>query len=149
MALYWRIQSLPELNHLTDEQRQALAATGIFRKARRGLITAGIWVALPLTGLCNALFQKWLVTPELSWIALTSAFILGFVVGYQFFLRRVRIDIREAIVEAYRGERLPVCLKCGYPLEGIEGGKCPECGHGIMVKTKPETEAHPDVSDSQ
>ena len=45
----------------------------------------------------------------------------------------LRSSIRLKIMNSLRGERVPVCLKCGYDQTGNQSDRCPECGAPVRV----------------
>lgn len=57
--------------------------------------------------------------------------VVGLVV-YQVQLFLVRIYLRIHLVDAARSERLPLCMQCGYNLEGLASDRCPECGRSRL-----------------
>jgi hypothetical protein len=50
---------------------------------------------------------------------------------YQCHLIRIHGQLLIYLDKAAKKERLPMCLHCGYNLEGLPGKVCPECGKRI------------------
>ena len=154
---YWTIGSLPELEHLPPKQRKALLQRcvhpGVYLQILvRAVLIGFFWLLVTLLAL---LTLGWATTGRadsvvngmpFQWRAAGSAAIVVFflVFDYQMQLRGIRLQIREAIFRASAGDRLPVCLKCGYDLEGAAGDRCPECGTNINVPDKANKSAHED-----
>jgi hypothetical protein len=44
-----------------------------------------------------------------------------------------RSQVREVLRDCLREQGIPICLHCGYDLQGRAGDNCPECGqpHGL------------------
>lgn len=126
MKLYWRIRSLPELDHLTNEQRSHL----LKNNAKRTTLWAAIYALIAGIS-ATSVFGN-----STSWPVAMPIGVVTAVALYQYHMRSLRIDLQRQIIEAYRGKQLPICLKCGYDLRGTEAVACPECGAGVHVKLK-------------
>ena len=133
MALYWTFRSLPELNHLSDRERHHVLRTCAGFSAYFRLIRVAL-----VYGLGSAAISTMFLS---SFMAGGAALIIGGIIAvlmtaasYQFCMRIIRADLRMTLVNGFSGEKLPVCLGCGYDLKGIEGNRCPECGKGIVVR---------------
>ncbi len=128
--MYWRVGQFPELNHLTAEERERILrhlprSTYFLMVARAFVVT--VVVAL-LTG---ARLAK--VSPALCLTTIAAVSLGGTVVVYQLQIRHFRRVMRRSIAMAFRGERLPFCLGCGYDLRGSNSDACPECGAMTIV----------------
>lgn len=134
--MYWRVSSLPELQHISDDQRHQL----LKERLGRGY-SARLALRCLLRGLCFGLlaaFVVMLVAVGVSAIpnAYTEVVIVVVSISiatlglYQFNLIRIRIRGQLRIyLQAQReqGVRLPVCVNCGYAARDQQV-TCPECG---------------------
>ncbi len=127
MKFYWRIRSLPELDHLTGEQRSALLkrCVGWWFMCRQVIFCLLIGIAV--TGCLGSQLHIAIAAPIGLLIVMAA---------YQFDIHRTRVDIQMQIIEMYRGQQLPICLNCGYDLRSIEVSQCPECGAAVRAKLK-------------
>jgi DNA-directed RNA polymerase subunit RPC12/RpoP len=140
MRLCWATSRFPELNHLTAEQRQQLLGKIRHTRVTVHLIAQGVTLGVvgglvvgfgTLDGTVAVIGS----TSELlirSACALVVAGVVGCVV-YQVQLHRIRSEVRSTIKRELEGERVPVCLNCGYDVQGARDPRCPECGAGIVV----------------
>lgn len=126
MKLYWRIRSLPELDHLSDEQRSQLLKSHV----RRGTIGTILYSTILIIVAVRCLYA-FCPLP----IALPSGILL-IVATHLYGIRSIRVAIQMQIIEMYRGQQLPICLNCGYDLRNIEVTQCPECGAAVRAKLK-------------
>ena len=55
---------------------------------------------------------------------------------YQWHLIRIRGQLRIYLEQVARKQQLPLCLNCGYNLQGLPGPLCPECGAGIRPRNE-------------
>ena len=131
MPLHWRIGSLPELAHLSPRRRRQLLRRNLsvwaYVAVASRCVVLGI-VAAPLAGLTVAG-----TSTTLARMMMLPAFLLVVLLTYQRWVRRTRSDLQAYLREAHAGASLPVCLECGYDLEGIEADRCPECGEWVKV----------------
>jgi uncharacterized membrane protein YeaQ/YmgE (transglycosylase-associated protein family) len=150
MPLYWTIRAFPELAHLRERERHHLLRTCAGPGVHYGLFLRSVlWgafgavISIPCLHFLTDLFSAAIHT---IFVAVTGAIVT--LLAYQWSMRIIRADLRFELIEAFRGERLPVCLRCGYNLTGIHGDECPECGGGIRVKPfESSAPAIGDVSD--
>lgn len=131
--MYWLISQFPELEHLERRQRaQVLAhvpwwtypvmvARAVLPALFLGAITAGLLAAG--FGSDAAAFGA---------VPVAGAVAMFF---YRYQLARLRTAMRQTILEALRGERLPFCFKCGYNLRDSIADRCPECGSPVLGGT--------------
>ncbi len=68
-------------------------------------------------------FFKW-------WPVQIAVILLGATVYFNFVYWCYRREIRKT-VRAILREKGNFCLDCGYLIEGVESGRCPECGRAI------------------
>jgi len=127
--MHWFISQFPELDHLEAHQRAQLLR-GLPWWTYPLILAAAVIPSLPLGALTTA------------WLAMTlrsgAAALFGIPVAvataaglYVYQLSRVRRVMRREIAEAFRGERLPFCFKCGYNLRDSDAPHCPECGSPV------------------
>lgn len=130
----WRLESFTELAHLAPEERKRLVrrCVGGFELLR--IVTApvllgaggGFWVGLLLADVVG-------MAPPWFGIFAAAVLLVGGLAGYQFAIIRVRGALRLYLVKAAQTRSLPMCLGCGYNLEGLRSRTCPECGQGVGV----------------
>lgn len=132
--MYWRVSSLPELQHLSDDQRHQL----LKERLGRGY-SARLALRCLLRGLCFGLlaaFVVMLVAVGVSAVpnAYTEVVIVVVSISittlglYQFNLIRIRGQLRiYLLAQREQGVRLPVCVNCGYAVQDGQAS-CPECG---------------------
>lgn len=128
--MYWRISSFPELDHLADADRRALIREHAGWKLTIKMIGRSLLggTAMMVIG-CAIVGNVYLW--QLAALLSPFFFALGSVMAYQYSLIRIRGQLIMFLEEARRHERLPMCLRCGYNLQGISGSRCPECGYHI------------------
>ncbi len=132
MRFFWTFRSLPELNHLTDEQKQQVIHRAVTGKARRALAYKVMVAAVFFGGISATVFIDWAGVAMGS----LSAMLFGTCVAaltFQVEMWDIRLALRLFLFEHFRGEKLPVCLRCGYDLTGNETDRCPECGANILM----------------
>lgn len=134
--MYWRLNSLPELGHLSDEQRKSLLRDNVGKtlptrlwltSASRAIILA-VAFAFGIALILEA-FQASSAMVNTGSIVCFFLFMPLFTCGlYQIMLIRIRGQLREYLLElSTLGIRLPVCVRCGYAIDDI-AERCPECG---------------------
>jgi hypothetical protein len=135
--MYWRLDSLPELQHLSDAQRKTLLRTKAGRRFSaklflgcllRGFGAMGVACLVLITilaqaqhGTASSPSPYWLLLGVMVWPITTAGL-------YQFCLIRIRGQIRMYLLEQRSlGIQLPVCVRCGYAfVQQVD--QCPECG---------------------
>ena len=131
--------SLPELAHLEKDQRRKLIndCAGSFPEGKIivkcgffGLI-CGFIIASIVHGMIGN--REWGV---FGMILAPSCMVIVFVLTYQFYLQAVRASLRNYVKQAMRGEKMPMCLECGYNLSACTTERCPECGAPVRVPEK-------------
>lgn len=130
--MIWLINHFPELDHLEPEQRrQALAQVPWWLyPAMLGL--AGV-AALIVGVVVAALVFEFSGSKKFAVLGLPVA--VGAVVPlYCLQLSLIRRAVRRTIYDAFRGERLPFCLGCGYDLRASETPRCPVCGSNAFAR---------------
>lgn len=130
----WRIESFTELEHLAPEDRkrlvrQCLGGLGFLRVMSSPVFVGGVigfWGGMLLATVVG-MPRPWLDT------LVVASMLGGALAGYQFTLIRIRSALRMYLEKAAKTKRLPMCLGCGYNLEGLHGKTCPECGQAVGV----------------
>lgn len=135
--MYWRLHSLPELQHLSEQQRHKLLreATGRFYVPRLVIhcFIAGFGAMLVGSLVFSCLFG--LIAPNLLKNSITALLIMSALIWiasalglYQYQIVRIRGQIRLFMEDLKTvGYKSPICLECGYAIEE-ESKTCPECG---------------------
>lgn len=130
--MYWRIRSFPELEHLTDDERDALLRehSGQRTVTTISLVARSIALGILLGVLMMPFLRLFLDVRGVMWITPIGT-LLCMAMVYQFHLIRIRGQLIMYLEQASKRDRLPMCLKCGYNLRGITSERCPECGWSI------------------
>jgi uncharacterized paraquat-inducible protein A len=122
---------MPELSHLKPDDRRRLLAN-----VKAGRLMTGIIVRSLGMSLLAALIAGALISWPSRMVSILAACVVGTLVfsaiyhGHMLF---IRAQIRFHMMKASRGERVPVCLKCGYDLIASQQDRCPECGAPVRV----------------
>ncbi len=127
---HWRIQDLPELQHLTPQERRRVVRSSIDWFVHTKLIVLPLVLAIPAAVAGGSLLASRLV-PLVVAVALLALAV--FIAAYMRLLlvgrcrRGLRAHLKQLQVE--EGLRF-VCLECGYDLRAItdSDAPCPECG---------------------
>ena len=127
--MYWLISQFPELEHLEPRQRaQVLVHVPwwtyplmVARAALPALLLGGI-----TAGVLSAGFGS--DAAALGAVPVAGAIAVFF---YRYQLARLRTAMRQTILHALRGQRLPFCFQCGYNLRDSVADRCPECGSPV------------------
>lgn len=138
LLLVWPLVRLhlPELRHFgtKSEQLQAirtarnnalkskldsmpLMTTFIKRLVLASLLVFIVWRVLRFTPL-NDNFASFVILPVLAWI---GALYVGAIFAE---IRGLRRALRQRLVQM----GIPICIPCGYDLQGLASTRCPECG---------------------
>ena len=136
--MYFRLTSLPELQHLTPRERRKLirASVGSSIVYRIAAKSFGLGLILGIVGM-NLIHGLWLRNSFPGWITQLLITAVATVLIYCTSLIRIRGGVLMYLEQYGKDSRLPMCLNCGYSLEGIASETCPECGGRIgraMVK---------------
>jgi hypothetical protein len=133
MRLYWTFSSLPELGHLSPQQRKDLIrktrATGVWIRL---IAKASLWSFIA-SGLLSVILQSRGVSNLTLAACHVVAFAMVFVTAFQFQFIRQRSQLRLELMESVKGQRLPACLACGYDQSANITDRCPECGRLIRA----------------
>lgn len=101
-------------------------------------VVGGMLVTILGIGIAEVTLS-WRLPWQLAVYLLPFSLAMACVLVYQYHLIRIRGALITYLEQAGRQERLPMCLKCGYNLEGSTGSRCPECGYRIAPRPKAET----------
>ncbi|MAE63917.1 MAG: hypothetical protein CMJ18_06555 [Phycisphaeraceae bacterium] len=126
--MYWTIGSFPELGVLTVPQRRVLLKQCAGARTYVWLVIKA-WLMAALVSILLSPVLLRFMPHEVNWIVGVVLILLS----YQFLLLRIRASLRLQIKIAYKGQKLPMCLDCGYDLESVTTSRCPECGAPIRV----------------
>ncbi len=135
MRFFWTFRSLPELNHLTEEQKQQVIRSAVTGKVRRALAFKVVAAGVFFGGISAAVFANWAAVA----MGAVAAVLFGAFIGaltFQVEMTDIRLTLRRFLFEHFRGEKLPVCFRCGYNLTGNPTDRCPECGANVRVPQK-------------
>jgi len=129
LLMFWDISSFPELRHLPEEARKRLVRACIPRAVTTTLMARCVVFGAFLGALSAKAVVMWLRLRDADamW-AIGAAALLGIIGMYQWHLTRIRGQLIAYLEEVARHQRLPMCLACGYNLEGLTSAFCPECG---------------------
>jgi hypothetical protein len=127
--MWFRLSSLPQLQHLSPEQRKVLLAQVGAGKIVRGIIfravAMGVLAGLVASSIVGSMTNRSDLLSALGFVV--GAAVVGFAV-YGWLLIRVHGQLIQYFAQIRKEQRLPVCIKCGYDLEGSQAKTCPECG---------------------
>ena len=132
--MIWSIRQFPELEHLSDEQRELLLKRVPFGFTIRVLIKSTVMGTIVI-GLVRSLFAS-IFSPAFSAYMFLIVPVLAIWI-YLNLLRDTRRQLRTEVARAFAGERLPFCLNCGYDFQGLHSDKCPECGSAAISQYQP------------
>ncbi len=130
--MYFRLQSIPELRHLSLNQRKRVARA--FRRELKpqrrrtvNILTGLLWW-LPILPII-ALLMYSSACMLMSGIVLLSVFVM--------FAFRINRSTRHAVAryldDIHHNGRLKRCLECDYYLKGTTSETCPECGAEVVL----------------
>lgn len=139
MGMFWRIESFPEMQHLSSEDRKRLVRDCaprryLFGMIMESLLWGGGYVAAVSGGVTYCMGMPDVLIGGASW----GGFVLGAALVYQFKLIRLRGQMRIHLEKLARQQRLPMCLNCGYDHEGLVSDTCPECGMRLLPTDDPD-----------
>jgi hypothetical protein len=128
--MFWTIDRFPELDHLDPDQRAAVLARVPWWTYP--LVAAAAFVPAFLTGIFVTAYAARYGPTAMAAVAALPVAAAVRVGLYAFQMRRVRVAMRRAIAEGFRGRRPPFCLGCGYDLRASDdAARCPECGGAL------------------
>ena len=130
--MYWRISRFQELEHIPEADRAELLRRLVPPGTYASLIARSAILGLVFGNLAGfALSQLLDLRMPVGAIVTLTLVASSATLFYQWFLLRVRGQLLLSLERAAREKRLPMCLRCGYNLEGLPGDVCPECGTRI------------------
>lgn len=132
MRFIWSFRAIPELNHLDEQQRRDLISRCVNWRVRVSFAGESLFVGLFCSWVAMVLVAGWVSKP-LMLVAGGLVMAAGSMLWFQFEFLRIRAALRLHLKQAFRGQRLPVCLNCGYNLTGTTSTRCSECGHTVIV----------------
>ncbi len=130
--MHWRMGTFVELEHLSEDDRDRLLNACGGRRMIGMMILRSVLFGL-LCGLFATFPFERRLTPELAAGLFGLGTVLGAVVVYQVQIIRIHGALGIFLDRMARSEQLPMCLRCGYNLEGLSPDRCPECGFPIAA----------------
>jgi hypothetical protein len=94
------------------------------------IVKASLWSFIA-SGLLSVALQSRGVSNVTLAACHVVAFAMVFVAAFQFQFIRQRSQLRLELMKSFKGQRLPVCLACGYDQSANITDRCPECGARI------------------
>ena len=131
MRIHWTIGGFPEFENIPRQARRAMIRRVVGMDTYITLIGHGLLVG-GLLAVCGMM----ITAGQMPWPILLTTFLVGGFGMYQYGLLRIRGQLRIALHDGFVGERLPICLQCGYDLEQGMGERCPECGAGVQPRER-------------
>ena len=139
MKLIWTFGMMPELEHLSPDEKSRILRTCV----KRGTLV-WLWAQSVVLGLLIASLVVTsayiLLTGDVrtgpSGLAILFYFIfipIVIILWCQMQMHRIRRQLRKAIVDSTQTDRLPVCLNCGYDPRGTASDRCPECNASLKT----------------
>jgi len=137
VSLLW-----PEVKEFekTSERKKAV------RYATRGIFFNGYYLLTLIVLLVVMVRLRLSIEVYLGLSRLTQLILAGVIGGVLglyggcgallFSRKTIRMRLRERLNLA----GIPVCMSCGYSLEGLPGDRCPECGTPVPVESSPRQE---------
>jgi hypothetical protein len=120
--MYWSIASFPELQHLEETDRRKI----LTNSGSRRILIRMVWLSITVGAILSVISMQ--IMGLLTWPILLAAFLFWAPAVYQFQIILVRGQLRLYLERAARRQKLPLCLNCGYNIEGLQSERCPECG---------------------
>src|SRR5690606_38736188 len=101
MRLYWSFASMPELSHLTPEQRRKLLAASNIRRFFIGVLVRGIGVGLLVAAFVVNFFRN--ASPIVQTLLAVIAGAIALIALFQLQMICARSKMRLQIMESLRG----------------------------------------------
>lgn len=136
------LAGLPEMDYFESDEKREAALAQIAKEAGRPT-TWGYWTAVILlatAAICTGQFIKWLLR-YVNWpdeledmFSILVVVAVAVVLIRRFHRQGFPAMLRQKLIE----QGVPMCLKCGYSLRGLEAGttRCPECGTEINEESR-------------
>jgi hypothetical protein len=132
-SLYVRLY--PELAVLdsAEERARVLRAsnTEVLRGHKRQILGVACIACLLLLSLCYFLSKTRM---GLAFAPIAAAFLAWAAILAIFWI--LHKPIRRSLRRQLRQQGVPICVECGYDLQGNESGRCPECGTPVRGREK-------------
>jgi hypothetical protein len=130
LKVLWRIRDLPELGHLTFEERRRLIRSTIPRDQ-----IMWMWARCAGLGVVAGFMVAGLIDhfSALSSFGIAISCVFGGIITialFQVYMLIIRNQVRLTLRRGLKPSELPVCLRCGYVIRGQVDAGCPECGWG-------------------
>jgi len=129
--MYWRIGSFQELEHLSEGERKEILRKHVGWWGTAKIIAESILQGLVLGVIFRFVLMILGLRQQYAEMIAGLAAVAGFIVSYQYFITRIRGRLLMYLEKRAKEQQLPMCLHCGYNLEGLMGDICPECGNKI------------------
>jgi len=130
--MYWLIRHFPEFGYLDPAQRaQVLRRIPwwtypiMIARSFAGGILGALILMVPFVSI-SPIRSSGLAT---LFAAASMSLFAGFSIAFYIMqMRSLRIALRKAIADGFRGEHPPFCFACGYDLRAATTAVCSECG---------------------
>lgn len=138
--MFWTIGSIPEVHAIPEPGRSRLLRQHATVRTYAVIIGRSLIVALVLSLIAASAIAQWvtgnsaLIGGLILWPIITACIYLAHLV-------RIRGQLCTVLGEALKRGVMPVCLRCGYWLEGLDAMNCPECGARIIEQTATQRDA--------
>jgi len=134
--MWLRLDSLPELQHLSEKQRAELFEKIGVKKVMIRILIGSMLIGGILAVITTAILNGLVIKPKpvslmASWYILLPCFVGFSLVVYVALIIMIRGQLVSFLSDVRKKQRLPMCHKCGYDLKGVDSDKCPECGASV------------------
>ena len=138
--MYWRIGSFLELQHLSDEDRARLLRKHAGWRTLVCIVVCALSFGFLAGMIATLLTAVFLSRSPAAVLALGAGFFaLLSVVAYQAQLIWLRSGLRAFLADEAQHSALPLCIHCGYNVQGLASNRCPECGQVLPETSEAKT----------